>query len=133
MRRAAWWCGILAVGLTTGCVDDGVPAWACVRPIAEYCARRKCPSYEDRVAEMESWARRPCEPLASLRIGTCGDLRYTSEHFDSGGDTRYYDSSGNVVAANWYGDVVVPSGCGVGPFGFIPQCQHAVARDLCRP
>lgn len=121
--------------LVAGCTvqEDLVGSSDCrTPPIEAFCM--SCETYDERVRRIEASADSRCrEPLGTLRVGTCGDLRYTSEGAAFGGGVQYFDAAGDLVASEWGSDVPNPDGCWTVPYGFIPRCEHKVSRDLCTP
>jgi hypothetical protein len=145
MKKLVRWAPVLLLALNAcGGHDDPtevLPAAypidlrlaACTRPLAEFCLRAGCRSYDEQVRFFEAYAQGSgCTiVLGSLRLGTCGQLRYADSGYLDGATIWYFDASGSVVAGGRYDDVVADR-CDDPPYGFAPDCQRQVTRDLCR-
>ena len=68
----------------------------CFQPLRAYCSGSECPTYEDGMQSMQECLKGRC--LNSER-GVCGELRYTATSDGFSGSTRYFDSSGRLIAA----------------------------------
>ena len=109
----------------------------CLVPLSRYCGGpRPCPTYDEAVRLMTAGAESTCRgPLGSLRMGTCGEYRFTSSGHVYRGETRYFDRDGDLVAASVSSDT--NEFCDRESFSAVYgrrlDCTVADAIDLCAP
>jgi hypothetical protein len=80
---------------------------------------------------MEAAAVSLCaERYGRVQMGTCGVLRFTYQTDEYGDMTKYFDAAGTLVALRDRDDAVELV-CDDPPYGFVPDCQRTVTRDIC--
>lgn len=107
--------------------DAGSPDLAVEhRPLTEACGRVACPSYDQAVAAARAAADAP--HCGQRRIGTCGAYRFVTHDGGLGGETRWFDASGQLVALSAYDDTLR-----FVDYGTVPVCERVVTEDVCHP
>lgn len=124
--RIALWCSfaLVALPLPTDAQDAGTRELPVEHhPLADACAGAPCPTYDEAAAAARASPTAPCR---EWQLGTCGALRFVAHRGALGGDTRWYDAEGRLVAMSSYDDTLR-----LAEYGEVPSCERVVTQDGC--
>ena len=104
---------------------------ACFASLQQYCKNFRCPSYKESVGDLERFS--VLDGCHRARRGSCGDLNFTTRGGGFGGETLYFEASGDLVAVTTFTDVILSGPCRTGwrHFGKRFSCTIKIEQEYC--